>query len=163
MTDRKLRWGIVSTGRIARALAHAIAESTSGELVAVGSRTQESAAAFAREFDVPRAHGSYEGLLADPGVDVVYIATPHPSHAHWAVQAARAKKHVLCEKPLGMNLAEVERIIGAARENDVFLMEGFMYRCAPQTRKLVELVTSGTIGRGAWCGNRARAMARSIR
>src|SRR5450432_1882829 len=147
MTDRKLRWGIVSTGRIAHTLAHAIGQSTSGELVAVGSRAQDSAAAFAREFDVPRAYGSYEALFADPDVDVVYIATPHPSHAHWAVLAARAKKHVLCEKPLGMTHAEVERIVTAARENDVFLMEAFMYRCAPQTRKLVELVTSGTLGR----------------
>jgi predicted dehydrogenase len=147
MTTRKLRWGIVSTGRIAHTLARAIAQSSSGELVAVGSRTRDSAAAFARELDVPRAHGSYEALFADREVDVVYIATPHPSHAHWAVLAARAKKHVLCEKPLGMTHAEVERIVFAARENDVFLMEAFMYRCAPQTKKLVELVASGTLGR----------------
>jgi predicted dehydrogenase len=94
-----------------------------------------------------RAHGSYEALLADPEVDVVYIATPHPSHAEWAVKAARAGKHILCEKPLGMNLREVEAIVGAAREHGVFLMEAFMYRCAPQTRKLVELIASGAIGR----------------
>jgi predicted dehydrogenase len=147
MTARKLRWGIVSTGNIARTLARALAQSTTGELTAVGSRTGESAAAFAREFGIRRAHASYEALFADPEVDVVYIATPHPSHAHWTVLAARAKKHVLCEKPLGMTHAEALRMVEAARENDVFLMEAFMYRCAPQTRKLVELVASGALGR----------------
>jgi predicted dehydrogenase len=146
MTTRTLRWGIVSTGNIARTLARALAKSKTGELVAVASRTEPAATSFAREFSVPRAHGSYEALFADPEVDVVYIATPHPSHAHWAVLAARAKKHVLCEKPLAMNEAEVSRVLAAARENDVFLMEAFMYRCAPQTRKLVELVASGTLG-----------------
>ena len=147
MTARKLRWGILSTGNIARTLARALAQSSTGELVAVASRTPESAAAFAAELGVPRAHGSYEALLADADVDIVYIATPHPSHAHWAVLAARAKKHVLCEKPLGMTFAEASQIVDAAREHDVFLMEAFMYRCAPQTRKLLELVASGTLGR----------------
>jgi predicted dehydrogenase len=147
MAARTLRWGIVSTGNIARTLARAIAKSRSSELVAVGSRSAESAAAFAAEHGVPRAHGSYEALFADPEVDIVYIATPHPSHAQWTVLAARAKKHVLCEKPLGMTFAEVSRMVDAARENDVFLMEAFMYRCAPQTRKLVELVASGALGR----------------
>jgi predicted dehydrogenase len=146
MATRKLRWGIVSTGNIARTLARALAKSETGELVAVASRRSEAAVNFAREFGAPRAHGSYEALFADPEVDVVYIATPHPSHAHWSVLAARAKKHVLCEKPLAMNETEVSRVLAAARENDVFLMEAFMYRCAPQTRKLVELVQSGTLG-----------------
>jgi predicted dehydrogenase len=146
MTATRLRWGIVSTGNIARTLARALARSSSSELVAVGSRSLESAAAFARELGVPRAHGSYEALFADADVDIVYVATPHPSHAHWSVLAARAKKHVLCEKPLGVTCAEAERIVAAARENDVFLMEAFMYRCAPQTRKLVELVASGALG-----------------
>ncbi len=147
MTAETLRWGIISTGNIARTLAHAIRRAPGNELVAVASRALESAQAFAREYGVAHAHGSYEALLADPAVDVVYIATPHPSHAEWAVKAARAKKHILCEKPLGMNLGEVEEIVRAAREHDVFLMEAFMYRCAPQTRKLVELIASGAIGR----------------
>ncbi|MEI9954265.1 MAG: Gfo/Idh/MocA family oxidoreductase [Pseudomonadota bacterium] len=85
----------------------------------VASRTLEAASVFAAEFAISRAHGSYEALLADPEVEVVYIATPHPWHAHWSVLAARAKKHVLCEKPLGMNHAEVNAIVQAARENDV--------------------------------------------
>jgi len=147
MTARKLRWGIISTGKIARTFARSLAQSESGELVSVASRTLEGASQFAAEFGVSRAHGSYQALLADPEVEVVYIATPHPWHAHWSVLAARAKKHVLCEKPLGMNHAEVSAIVQAARDNDVFLMEAFMYRCHPQTRELARLLRSGTLGR----------------
>jgi len=147
MTARKLRWGIISTGKIAHTFARSLAVSESGELVAVGSRTATGAASFAAEFGIVRAHGSYEALLADPEVEVVYIATPHPWHAHWSVLAARAKKHVLCEKPLGMNHAEVSAIVQAARDNDVFLMEAFMYRCHPQTREMVRLLQAGALGR----------------
>jgi len=147
MTTKTLRWGIISTGIIAHTLARALAKSPTGRLTAVASRTAQGAARFASEFGVPRAHGSYEALLADPEVDVVYIATPHPSHAHWAVQAARAKKHILCEKPLAMNLAEVSAVVQAARENDVFLMEAFMYRCHPQTVHLQTLLRSGALGK----------------
>jgi predicted dehydrogenase len=147
MTARKLRWGIISTGKIARTFARSLAQSESGELVSVASRTSEAASKFAAEFGVSRAHGSYEALLADPEVEVVYIATPHPWHAHWSVLAARAKKHVLCEKPLGMNHAEVSAIVQAARDNGVFLMEAFMYRCHPQTREVVRLLRAGVLGR----------------
>ena len=147
MTTNQLAWGIISTGRIARTLAEALAKSGSSKLVAVASRTAEPAQRFAREFGVPRAYGSYEELLADPDVQVVYVATPHPSHAEWAIRAARAKKHVLCEKPLAMNHAEVSAVVQAARDHDVFLMEAFMYRCHPQTREVAALVRSGTLGR----------------
>jgi len=146
MTDTQLRWGILSTGVIAHTLARALSKSKTGRLVAVGSRSREAALQFGREFAVPHTHGSYEELLENPEVEAVYIATPHPSHAEWAVRAARAKKHVLCEKPLGMNHAQVKRIVQAARENDVFLMEAFMYRCHPQTQRLVALLKSGTLG-----------------
>jgi len=112
----------------------------------VGSRTREGALAFAAEFGITRAHASYDALLADPEVEAVYIAPPHPWHAHWSIAAARAKKHVLCEKPLGMNHAEVSAIVQAARENDVFLMEAFMYRCHPQTREVVRLLRAGALG-----------------
>lgn len=147
MTGRPLRWGILSTGKIAHTFARALAKSQTGTLTAVASRTLPAAAQFAVEYGVQRAHGSYEALLDDPEVDVVYIATPHPAHEEWSVAAARAKKHVLCEKPLGMNHAEVSRTVNAAREHDVFLMEAFMYRCHPQTRRLVSLLRSGTLGR----------------
>ena len=143
---RKLRWGIVSTGIIAGTLARALAKSQSSELIAVASRSQEAAARFAAEHAVSRAYASYEQLLSDPEVEVVYIATPHPSHAEWAIAAARAKKHILCEKPLAMNQREVSAIVQAARENDVFLMEAFMYRCHPQTHELLSLIRRGVLG-----------------
>ncbi|HET7544211.1 MAG TPA: Gfo/Idh/MocA family oxidoreductase [Polyangiaceae bacterium] len=147
MAAHKLRWGILGTGKIARTFARALSLSDSGELVAVGSRTAEAAAGFAAEFEISRAHGDYPALLADSEVEAVYIATPHPFHARWAVAAARAKKHILCEKPLGMNYAEVSAMVQAARDNDVFLMEAFMYRCHPQTRELLRLLRAGSIGR----------------
>lgn len=146
-TRTPLRWGILGTGIIAHTLARSIASSRSGELVAVGSRSDESARKFAAECAVPRAHGSYQALLDDPEVDIVYVATPHPSHAEWTIRAARAKKHVLCEKPLGMTQVEVSAMVQAAREHDVFLMEAFMYRCHPQTLELVRLLRAGALGR----------------
>jgi predicted dehydrogenase/aryl-alcohol dehydrogenase-like predicted oxidoreductase len=142
----RLQWGIIGTGAIAKAFAHGIKQSQSSVLTAVGSRSQASADVFGDAFDVPCRHGSYNALLADPGVQAVYISTPHPMHAEWAVKAAEAGKHVLCEKPLALNQAEGLAVVEAARENGVFLMEAFMYRCHPQTAKLVELVRDGVIG-----------------
>src|SRR6266700_2972744 len=109
-TERKVRWGILSTGRIAQTFARALRLSRTGQLVAVGSRAQEAADRFAAQHPC-RAHGSYEGLLADPEVEAVYIAPPHPAHARWSVLAARAKKHVLCEKPLALNALEAGAMI----------------------------------------------------
>ena len=107
MTNQaKLRWGILAAARIAKQFAAGVQDSETGILHAVGSRSLEKAQAFAAEFEMPAAHGSYEDLLADPDVDAVYIATPHPWHCEWGVKTARAGKHVLCEKPLGMNLPE---------------------------------------------------------
>ena len=142
----KLAWGILGAGNIAKQFAKGVAASHTGTLVAVGSRDQEKADKFAAEFSVPTAHGSYEALLADANVQAVYIATPHPNHAEWAIRAAAAKKHLLVEKPLALNHAEAMAIVEAARENDVFLMEAFMYRCHPVTQKLVELLRQRVIG-----------------
>src|SRR5262245_34718066 len=136
----KLNWGILGTGAIARKFARALVPSRTGRLLAVASRQQAPADAFARDFGITRAHGTYQALLDDKDVDAVYISTPHPFHAEWAICAARAKKHILCEKPIAMNHAEAMAIIEAARENGVFLMEAFMYRCHPQTQKLMELL-----------------------
>jgi predicted dehydrogenase/aryl-alcohol dehydrogenase-like predicted oxidoreductase len=144
---RHLRWGIIGTGAIAHTFARGVQHSKAGKLVAVGSRRQQSADAFAKEFNLTRAHGSYEALLADAQVDAVYVSTPHPLHAEWAIKTAEADKHVLCEKPLAVNYAEAMAVVQAARENDVFLMEAFMYRCHPATRRLAELVREGAIGR----------------
>jgi predicted dehydrogenase len=142
-----VRWGIIGTGHIAHTFARGLQQSESGELVAVGSRTHRSARAFADRFGGVGAHDSYDDLLADPEVDAVYITTPHPMHAEWAIKAAEAGKHVLCEKPLTMNRAEAASVVQAAREHDVFLMEAFMYRCHPQTARLVQLIREGAIGR----------------
>ena len=144
--SKKLAWGILSTGRIAWTFSKGVAESKTGEVVAVGSRSQESADKFGDEYNVSRRYGSYEALLADPDVQAVYIATPHPMHAEWAIKAADAGKHILCEKPLTLNYPEAMAVIEAARRNDVFLMEAFMYRCHPQTAKLVELLRNKVIG-----------------
>lgn len=142
----KLQWGILSTGRIARLFATALATSRTGRLVAVGSRTREAAEKFAADFGGIKAHASYEALLADPAVQVVYIGTPHDSHAELCIRAAQAGKHILCEKPLALSRAEAARAVAAAHEHKVFLMEAFMYRCHPQTAKLAELVRSGAVG-----------------
>jgi predicted dehydrogenase len=139
-------WGIVGTGKIARLLATAIAESSDGRLVSVGSRSAERADAFKREFDVPRSHPSYDGVVADEDVDLVYVATHHPSHREWAVRAAENGKHVLCEKPLALNHADAALIVDAARRNGVFLLEAFAYRCHPQTSRLVEVLRSRAVG-----------------
>jgi len=144
--ESRVAWGIIGTGAIAHTFARGVAKSRTGKVVAVGSRTQAAADAFAKEFGLEHAHGSYEALLSDARVEAVYISTPHPSHAEWCIKAARAKKHILCEKPLTLNHAEAMAVAEAARENGVFLMEAFMYRCHPQTAKLVELIRSGAIG-----------------
>ena len=144
--NTKLAWGILGTGRIAKAFAKGVANSATGRLAAVGSRTPEAAAQFGDEFKIESRHGSYEALLADPAVQAVYISTPHPWHAEWAIRAAEAGKHILCEKPLTLNHAEAMAVVEAAARNDVFLMEAFMYRCHPQTAKLVELLRAKVIG-----------------
>ena len=141
-----LNWGIIGTGAIARAFAHGLTQSQTGKAVAVGSRNKNTADSFADEYSIPNRHGSYEELLADPDVQAVYISTPHPYHAEWAVKTVEAGKHALCEKPLGMNHGEGMTMIEAARENNVFFMEAFMYRCHPQTTTLVELIKEGAIG-----------------
>jgi len=144
--SKKLQWGIIATGNIADRFAEGLALSKTGELLAVGSRSQEKADKFGGKFNVPRRYGSYEALLADPDVQAVYISTPHPMHAEWAIKAADAGKHVLCEKPLTLNYAEAMAVVEAAVRYDVFLMEAFMYRCHPQTAKLVELLRDKVIG-----------------
>lgn len=146
MKTENLKWGVLATGRIAGVFAKDLRESKTGTLVAVGSRSQESADRFGDEWNVPNRHGSYEALLADAEVDAVYISTPHPQHAEWAIAAARAGKHILCEKPLTLNSPDAMRVVEAAERHGVMLIEAFMYRCHPQTAKIAELVKSGELG-----------------
>jgi aryl-alcohol dehydrogenase-like predicted oxidoreductase/predicted dehydrogenase len=146
VTTSKLAWGILGTGSIANTFADGIARSRTGQLVAAGSRQLASATEFAARHGRMKAHGSYEALLADADVQAVYISTPHPLHAEWCVKAARAGKHILCEKPLTLNHAEAMVVAEEARAAGVFLMEAFMYRCHPQTARLVELIRGGAIG-----------------
>lgn len=142
----ELRWGLLAAGTIAAHFAAGVDESKHGVLTAVGARDADRAREFATRFDIPKAYGNYEELLADPDVDAVYVSTPHALHKQWAIAAAEAGKHVLCEKPLTISAADAEEVIAAARAHDVFLMEAFMYRLHPQTRRLAELISSGAIG-----------------
>ncbi len=143
----QLAWGVLSTGRIAETFVRGANRSKTGRVVAVASRNPARAEAFAAQKGVPVAHGSYEALLSDPRVTAVYVATPHPFHVEWVIRAANAGKHVLCEKPLGMSRDEAMRAIEACRKAGVMLMEAYMYRCHPQTRRVVEIVKSGALGR----------------
>jgi predicted dehydrogenase len=141
-----LNWGIITTGWIARKFATDLRQSRTGRLVAVGAREKADAEKFAADFGGAKAYAGYEGVLADPAVQAVYIGTPHPGHLEWVLKAAAAGKHILCEKPLTLRLADTERAIAAAKQHNVLLMEAFMYRFHPQTRKIVELIRNGAIG-----------------
>jgi len=142
----KLAWGILGTGGIARTFAKALTTCDTGYLLAVGSRTAASAEQFGVQFGVPRRYDSYEALLADPDVQAVYISLPNNLHALWTIRCAEAGKHILCEKPLATNYAEAMTSVEAARRHGVFLMEAFMYRCHPQTARLVDLIKEKAIG-----------------
>jgi len=146
MTDRVLRWGLLGTARINRMVIPPLRVSEGNRLVAVASRETAKAVAYAREWGIERAHGSYDALLSDPGIDAVYIPLPNHLHAEWTIRAARAGKHVLCEKPLALTVSEVDAMEAAARESGVVLAEAFMYRHHPQTLKVKQLVDSGAIG-----------------
>jgi len=141
-----INWGIIGAGGIAKVFANGLRFSKTGRLAAVAGRTPGKAAALADLFGVEKRYDSYEALLADDEIDAVYISTIHPLHLEPVLMAAKAGKHMLVEKPIAMNAAETEQMINAARDNDVFLMEAFMYRCHPQIAKMVELIQAGAIG-----------------
>ena len=145
-SDTPLRWGIVGTGAIARRFTAELSESHTSRVVAVGSRNQRSARDFAAEFGLASAHLSYDSLIEDSDVDAVYLAVPHHDHARWAIRAAEAGRHVLCEKPITLHRGDAEAVIDAASASGVFLMEAFMYRCHPQTDLLLRLIGTGILG-----------------
>ena len=143
-----LRWGVLSTARIGRTkVIPGIAAAPNCEVTAIASRDPAVARATAEALGIPRAHGSYEALLADPEVDAVYIPLPNHLHAEWTIAAARAGKHVLCEKPLATSVADAVRMIAACEEAGVVLMEAFMYRHHPSWVAVRELIAAGRIGR----------------
>jgi xylose dehydrogenase (NAD/NADP) len=147
MTAQPLRWGILSTARIARTrFVPGVRAGSEGTVAAVASRDPARAQAVAAELGIPRAHGSYEALLADPEVDAVYVGLPNGLHPEWSVRAAEAGKHVLCEKPAARTRADAERMAAAAGRAGVILMEAFMYRLHPQHARVLELIREGTIG-----------------
>jgi xylose dehydrogenase (NAD/NADP) len=142
-----LRGGVLSTARINEKVLEGARAAEHVEVLAVASRSAASAAAYAREHGIERAHGSYEALLADPDIEAVYISLPNSLHVEWTVRALEAGKHVLCEKPLSRRSAEAERAFDVAERSGRLLMEAFMYRHNPQTARLVALIAEGAIGR----------------
>ncbi len=148
--DRRVRWGVLSTADIAqKKWIPGVRRSPRqrGEVVAIASRDGAVAARVAAELAIPRAHGSYEALLADPDVDAVYIPLPNHLHLEWATAAAKAGKHVLCEKPIALSSTDAQQMVDTAAREGVLLMEAFMYRLHPSWLAVRELVAAGRIGR----------------
>ena len=143
---KAVRWGILGTGAIASTFVDGLGSLPEAEVLAVGSRSEGSAAAFAGEKEIPRHYAAYEALAEDPDVDVVYVATPHPFHAENAELCLRAGKAVLCEKPFSVNAAEAERVVRLARESGLFLMEGMWTRFFPLMNEVRRIASDGIIG-----------------
>lgn len=144
--DKILNWGLLSTARINSDLIPVLNTSKQCHLLAVASRSQSSADAYAQKWNIPRAHGSYESLLADPEIDVIYNSLPSDMHAEWTVKALRAGKHVLCEKPIALTLSEMDAMEQAAKETGLVLTEALMYRHHAQTLKIKEMIDRGELG-----------------
>jgi xylose dehydrogenase (NAD/NADP) len=142
-----VRFGILGAANIARSFTRGLAGSALATVTAVASRGADKAAAFAAELGIPRAHGSYEALLADADIDAVYIPLPNDLHAAWAIRAAEAGKHVLCEKPLAMTGEQATAMFAAARAHGVHLAEAYPYMSQPQTLRLRALLAEGSLGR----------------
>ena len=142
-----IRWGVLGVANIAvRTVIPAIQRAPNARLTAIASRTPARAEDAARRLGIPRAHGSYEALLADPEVEAVYIPLPNSLHREWTIRCAEAGKHVLCEKPLALTAQEAEEMAAACRAHGVTLMEAFMYRFHPRTERVARLASDGTLG-----------------
>jgi predicted dehydrogenase len=146
MKDNKLHWGLISTARINRAVIPPIHKSRRAVLQGVASRDLGRAQEFAQTWKIPQVYGSYEAMLADPEIDIVYNPLPNKLHTEWTLKAVEAGKHVLCEKPLALTADEVDQMIAASQRTGKMIAEAFMYRHHPQTLKVKELVDSGAIG-----------------
>jgi predicted dehydrogenase len=146
MSDR-FAWGILGTGHIAGVFAEGVIGSDRGTLAAVGSRLEKTAKDFAAKYHIPKSHGTYEALLADPDVQAIYNSLPNALHHEWTIKALHAGKHVLCEKPLATNLAQAQEMFAEARRAKRVLVEAFMYRSHPMTRAIQKVVAEGGIGK----------------
>ncbi len=142
----KIRWGILSTATINDVIIEGIHNSPRSELIGVASRGPERAKKYASERNIPKAYGSYEAILDDREIDVVYISVPNALHCEWTVKAAEAGKHILCEKPIVTSTKDFDKIEPAAKKNNIVLFEAFMYLHHPQTSKVKELLNSGRLG-----------------
>ncbi len=141
-----LEWGVIGTGGIAGDFAEALGRSKRCRVVNVCGSSPEKARGFAEKFGVANAAPSLDAMLADPRVQAVYVATPHPAHEAQAIACIEAGKHVLCEKPMTMDAVGAERVVAAARKKNVFLMEAYMYRCHPLLREIIARLEGGAIG-----------------
>lgn len=142
-----LKIGIISTANIAYGFTEAVQDSTNIRITAIASRSAESAMAFQQKFNIEKAYASYQELLDDKDVDAVYIPLPNTMHAEWAIKAAKAKKHILCEKPIAIAVEDVQEMYHQAALNDVLLMEAFPYRHQPQTIEMLNRIKNGEIGK----------------
>ncbi len=145
-TTAPVRYGVLGAANIARQFTKGMAGSKVASVDAVASRDGRKAAAFAAETSIPRHHGSYEALLADPAIEAIYIPLPNDLHAEWAIKAAEAGKHVLCEKPLAVTVGEARAMFAAARANGVHLAEAYPYMSQPQTLRTRALLAEGVLG-----------------
>ncbi|HEY4328219.1 MAG TPA: Gfo/Idh/MocA family oxidoreductase [Phycisphaerae bacterium] len=147
MSAAQLAWGILGAGKIAHQYADGLNASDRNTLVAVGSRQISTADAFAAKHQIPRTHGSYDALLADPAVQAIYISLPNSMHHEWTIKALRAGKHVLCEKPMATNLAQLQEMFDEAKRAGRVLAEAFMYRSHPLTHAVHKAVKEGRVGK----------------
>ena len=146
MAEKKACWGLLSTARINERLIPALRASGRSELLAVASRSTGKAQAYAKQWDIPHAYGTYQQMLADPAINVIYLSLPNHLHVEWVIKCAEAGKHVLCEKPIAITTEEVTRMAQAAEKNGVIIQEAAMMRFHPQTQYLQELVAKRVIG-----------------
>lgn len=146
MSNNNLKWGILGTGYIAHVIAETILNTPNNALVAIASRQMNSAEKFAHKFNINKTYESYERLLKDTDVDIVYIALPNTLHEEWIIKSAENRKHILCEKPFTLNLQEAKKALAAVNKAEVFCMEAFMYRFHPQTSKIISLLNSKKFG-----------------
>jgi xylose dehydrogenase (NAD/NADP) len=159
---KQLRWGLLSTARINRALIEPLKSSKNSSLVSVASRTREKAKEYSKAWGIPRFHSSYEDMLSDPEIDVIYNSLPNSMHAEWSIKAMELGKHVLCEKPIATSVEEMDSIISIAKKTGLVIAEAFMYRHHPQTLLIKQMVEHGDIGNiqliyGSFCYTNTRS------